>query len=67
MSPGPPSRYDATVMPDIDLTSYIRDVPDFPQPGVLFRDVTPLVHDPAAYRLRTARSCTPALPRLTAT
>ena len=50
MSPGPPSRYDAGVMPDIDLKSFIRDVPDFPQPGVLFRDITPLVHDPAAYR-----------------
>jgi adenine phosphoribosyltransferase len=25
-------------------------VPDFPRPGLLFRDITPLVHDAAAYR-----------------
>ena len=39
-------------MPDspIDLKALIRDVPDFPQPGVLFRDITPLLHNTAAYR-----------------
>ncbi len=36
--------------PQIDLKSLIRDVPDFPQPGILFRDITPLLQDPAAYR-----------------
>jgi adenine phosphoribosyltransferase len=33
----------------IDLKQYIRDVPDFPTPGILFRDITPLLHDPAAF------------------
>jgi adenine phosphoribosyltransferase len=32
-----------------DLRAYIRDVPDFPQPGILFRDVTPLLKDAAAF------------------
>lgn len=30
------------------LFEYIRDVPDFPKPGVLFKDLTPLLADPAA-------------------
>jgi adenine phosphoribosyltransferase len=34
----------------MDLTRYIRDVPDFPSPGILFRDVTPLLQTPAALR-----------------
>ena len=33
------------------LRSLIREAPDFPQPGVLFRDITPLIGDPAAFRL----------------
>ena len=36
--------------PQIDLKALIRDVPDFPQPGILFRDITPLLQDPATYR-----------------
>lgn len=29
----------------MDLKALIRDVPDFPQPGILFRDITPLLAD----------------------
>ena len=32
----------------LDLTAYIRDVPDFPKPGIVFKDITPLLKDPAA-------------------
>lgn len=32
-----------------DLKSYIRDVPDFPKPGILFRDITPLLSSPPAF------------------
>lgn len=33
------------------LKAHIRDIPDFPKPGILFKDITPLVKDPAALRL----------------
>ncbi len=33
-----------------DLRRWIRDIPDFPKPGILFRDLTPLMRDPAAWR-----------------
>jgi len=32
------------------VRALIRDVPDFPQPGILFKDLTPVLGDPAAYR-----------------
>jgi adenine phosphoribosyltransferase len=34
----------------MDLKALIRDVPDFPQPGILFRDLTPLLADPRGLR-----------------
>jgi adenine phosphoribosyltransferase len=33
------------VTPDIELTSLIRTIPDFPKPGVMFRDITTLLKD----------------------
>jgi len=32
----------------IQLSDYIRDVPDFPTKGILFRDITPLLGDKSA-------------------
>jgi adenine phosphoribosyltransferase len=31
-----------------DLRAHIRDIPDFPKPGIVFKDITPLLLDPAA-------------------
>ena len=37
---------------NLDLRSFIRDIPDFPTEGILFRDVTPLLADPRAILTR---------------
>jgi adenine phosphoribosyltransferase len=37
-------------MTEPELRAFVRDVPDFPRPGILFRDVTPLLADAAALR-----------------
>ncbi len=34
----------------MDLTKYIRDIPDFPKPGILFKDITPLLAEPRAFK-----------------
>ena len=34
--------------PSPDLRSKIRSIPDFPKPGIMFRDITPLLEDPEA-------------------
>ncbi|HEX4460123.1 MAG TPA: adenine phosphoribosyltransferase, partial [Polyangia bacterium] len=53
------------------ITRLIRDVPDFPKPGILFKDVTPLIGDGAAFRLvtdllveRVTKPSQPGLPDL---
>ena len=38
-----------------DLASYIRDIPDFPKPGILFRDITPLMASPQGFRTAVDR------------
>jgi adenine phosphoribosyltransferase len=33
-----------------DLRDYIRNIPDFPKPGIMFKDITPLLASPLAFR-----------------
>jgi len=40
-------------MSDLIRTA-IRDIPDFPKPGILFRDITPVLNDPAIFRAAIA-------------
>src|SRR5947209_6044236 len=35
---------------DMDLARYLRTIPDFPKPGIQFKDITPLLADPTAFR-----------------
>ena len=35
---------------NLNLADYIRSIPDFPKPGILFRDITPLLSAPEAFR-----------------
>ena len=37
----------------MDLKKYIADVPDFPEKGIVFRDISPLMADGEAYRFAT--------------
>ncbi len=37
-------------MSRVDLEALVRDVPDFPTEGIVFKDIMPLVGDPAAFR-----------------
>ncbi len=35
---------------DVDLSQYIRDIPDFPKEGIIFKDITPLLASPEGFR-----------------
>ena len=50
-------------MTEIDLAALIRDVPDFPTEGILFKDVMPLIADPVAFRETIDRLAAWAGPR----
>jgi adenine phosphoribosyltransferase len=43
----------------MDLARHIRPVPDFPKPGILFRDITPLLADTAAFAAAIAAMAEP--------
>jgi adenine phosphoribosyltransferase len=41
----------------IDLKRYIRDIPDWPKEGILFRDITPLLLNPKAFAATIEALC----------
>ena len=43
----------------IDLKRFVRDIPDFPKPGILYRDIAPLLLDPGAFRAATEAMAAP--------
>ncbi|MSS76052.1 MAG: adenine phosphoribosyltransferase [Methyloglobulus sp.] len=45
------------------LRNKIRDIPNFPKPGIIFKDITPLIKDPAALRLSVHQLLQPFLGR----
>ncbi len=47
--------------PSAHLSSYVRDVPDFPKAGILFRDITPLLSHAEAFREAVAAMAEPVL------
>ena len=38
-----------TIVSSIDLESFIVDIPDYPEPGVIFKDITPLMDSPVGF------------------
>jgi adenine phosphoribosyltransferase len=44
---------------ETDLRSYVRDIPDFPTPGIMFKDVTPLLADATIFRRATDAMAAP--------
>ena len=45
-------------MPE-DYSRLIRTIPDFPEPGIMFRDITPLLQDAEAYQDAIRNLCSP--------
>ena len=49
MTRNPSGRAGTTTKGEVNLVQYIRDIPDFPTKGILFRDIMPLLKDGAAF------------------
>lgn len=39
----------------MDLKNYIQSIENYPKEGIIFRDITPLMNDGAAYRYATSK------------
>jgi adenine phosphoribosyltransferase len=54
-APAPPRTVPRSAPQEFEPLRYvrglIREIPDFPQPGVLFKDITPLIADPKAFHI----------------
>ena len=48
-----------TEITELDLKTFIRDIPDFPKPGIMFRDISPLLASPEAFRQSILELCAP--------
>jgi adenine phosphoribosyltransferase len=48
-----------TCKPHLDLNAHIRDIPDWPKPGILFKDITPLLQNPASLSLAVELMASP--------
>lgn len=46
-------------MGEADLLQWVRDVPDFPKKGIVFKDISPLLGDPKAFKAAVDRLCGP--------
>jgi len=46
----------------VDLAAFVRDIPDFPRPGIVFKDITPLLLDAGALDAAVAELATLARP-----
>ena len=44
-----------TPMDESDLASHVRSIPDYPKPGIEFKDITPLLSNPSAFQELTYR------------
>ena len=43
----------------LDLQKFIRDVPNFPKPGIMFKDITPLLANPSSLAMAVELLCNP--------
>lgn len=51
--------HEVDTLPFVNLADHIRPIPDFPKPGILFRDITPLLAHPQALATAVRRLSTP--------